>query len=374
MLYSRFLDVHIGHLGNYDFENDIRAQMEREGGKLTHGGNWENYSPWAGGQDRDMNVGFGDGQLPSRGVIVVGVEVTDIENAAAMAGITSLIEWVNDTRHNGKIRFNVHGTETGGLTMKDGGGNWMETDAVNAGRWLVANGLEAVSGRRVTRQFGVGRGLTTVAFAICMGGRADLEAAKLNKTRTSTKAAPGSTIRKFGGYLRAQGITGVKVTGANEIVAGGRAGTRDAGTWGRSVDLPEGPGWERKMTGPKRSWIGRGILKVPGPFRILRSSGSIARGTISYPADCFVFFDRPTDGWSIERGGAEIGFIPDTGWITDTHSCTIKGPVGWFMKPKGRNKPGGEIRFTLKNTSVDLATGTYWQRLTRTPFKVVMVT
>ena len=374
MLYGRFLDIHIGHLGQYDFEGDIVAQMEREGSKLSHSRTRKNWSPWAGGTGRDLSQPIPDNDLPTRGVIVIGVEISAINANQATSGMTSLVKWVNDKKHSGKIRFNVHGTETGDLTMGHAAGNWMTTDAVNAAKWLIANGLEPVSGLTASRAVGIGRGLTTVAFAICMGGRSETDDAKLSLLRISTKPAGGSTVKKFGSWLSANGIKGVKITGSNEIVAGG--GGRDAGTWGRSVDLPEFyDGGEREMRGPKRSWIGRGILTVPPPFVIERTSGSLARGTISYPADCTAtLYGGDYNAWQLVRGGQPIAKIPYTGWVVDTATRTIKGPVGWFMTPNPKGQPGGKIKFTLKNTSVDMASGKYWQRLSYTPFKVTMRT
>jgi hypothetical protein len=372
MLYGRFLDVHIGHSGQYDFESDIVAQMEREGSKLSHSRTRMNWSPWAGGSGRDLSQPIQDSDLPTRGVIVIGVELDDIDNRQVMSGMTALVKWVNNKNHSGKIRFNVHGTATGGLTMGRRAGHWAETDAVNAAEWLIANGLEPVSGLSVSSAVGIGRGLTTVAFAICMGGRDGVDDAKLSLMRISTKPAGGSTVRKFGNCLSMNKIKGVKITGSNEIVAGG--GGSDAGTWGRSVALAEFyNGGERKISGPQGSWIGRGILTVPPPFVITRESGSLARGTISYPSDCTAtFYGGSYDGWEIVQGGVVIAKIPDTGWIVDTATRKIKGPVGWFMTPNPKGQPGGKIKFTLKNTSVDMATGQYWQRLSYTPFKVTM--
>jgi hypothetical protein len=372
MLYGRYLDIHIGHLGQYDFETDIVSQMEREGTKLSHGRNRANWSPWAGGQGRDLRAPIQKQELPERGVIVIGVEISDIDQKAAMAGMTALVEWVNDKAHTGKIRFNVHGSETGDLAMGSRAGAWMHTDATNAALWLLANGLSDTTGGKVTRALGVKGGLNTVGFAICMGGRNDTESAKYKAIKLRSKPAPGSTVRKFGSCLRANGVTGIKITGSNEIVAGGSG--KYAGTTGRSVSLPWGPGFERKMKGPKGTWLGTGILKIPAPFVIDPRGLGGSRGRITFPAGYAATLDSASDAWVIHDGVTGIAAFPTVGWIVDAASRTIQGPLGWTMKPKKPGEPGGEIRFTLQNTSVDMNSGVYWQRLTNTPFKITMTT
>jgi hypothetical protein len=336
------------------------------------GGQGYNLSPWGGGANGwNLSAPLGKDWYPKRGIIAIGVDLEDdIEARAPKPAVREMIEWVNDKAHNGKIRFNVHGSDSGTLAMKDSAQAWSHSDAGNAAHWLIANGLEGVKGRTITRAVGIGRGLTTVAFAICMGGRSGMEAAPLNLLRTRTRSQPVSTISKFVGVLRGHDVRGVKVTGSNEIVSGWE------GNWGRSVQLPVG--WALRQQGPERSWLGRGIIEVPDPFEIERQKGTIARGVIRYPADCATrhFPGNRDEGWPdgivVSRGGQDLVLIPDTGWIVDRTARVIKPPVGWFVKAKPRGRKGGEIRFTLK--SVELQGRSYFQRLTRTPYKVRMYT
>lgn len=351
-LYDRFLDIHIANPdGWYDFSGCIKQQQDYQTD--------EHESHLPTGLNLVAVDRTGDGAIcrplvgvhtvPSRGHVAMVAGLDAVRDHTRITWFTSLVEWVNDAGHLGKLRVNCHGDGQGHIGMPSQNGHEMFIDAGHLVSWLVANGMTHVKGRTKLRRGNQPRGLATMSLALCMAGMSGVKSAKLNFRQTSSHAAPGSVIALVLGGLRREGLRGIEVTGSNEIVKVlngklGRSNWNDlpfpyeAGPGGRGSRFLVPKGW--KVTSYKLQRGGE--LHIPTRYKLVGTS--------------------PNAGWELRGPGRDVVYIP-TGWIVDAKKRIVVPPHGWHVKSNGGTNGGVVAHDTLKY-------GHAWERLAGSKYKI----
>jgi hypothetical protein len=264
--YDRFWELHVvAPNGWYDFASGIAGQhnhqCEQHAAKLE--GSMMLVTPLdAKGAAAVTPLALGGRTPPASGYVASAASAADIAAAAVAADVQALVRWVNDAGHAGKLRINAHGDGMGRLGMAHGDAHdaamtWMTGDAVAA--WLAANGLTAAASEWVSSTAGKKKrnGLVTITMAVCMGARHGAAAAQMNFGGANSSAAPNSVVARVVGELRRRKLTGIEVTGSNELTII----HSQSGKFYRSVGMPPlGGGWD---TSPDRMSI-----KVPAGWTV----------------------------------------------------------------------------------------------------------
>ncbi|AKF85231.1 hypothetical protein MFUL124B02_10640 [Myxococcus fulvus 124B02] len=179
-----------------------------------------------------------DDDAPASSYFATIISMQDIARQLPSGLGGSMVQWVSDPLHRGKLRVSSHG---------DGKGNlFMEGDSIRGalvGDWLHVNGLEPErqpDGQRQDRAGVKGeRGLLTINLSICMGGLGyDTESSTpifgaLQVAERYTRPALGSAVDQLVRRLAHHGVHGIEVTGSNLVVRdeGGRLGEVEGDGW-----------------------------------------------------------------------------------------------------------------------------------------------
>lgn len=342
--YDRFWELHvIAPNGWYDFANGIAGQhnhqLEQHAAKLL--GSMMLVTPLdAKGADTVTPVALGGRHPPQSGYVASAVSATEIIAATVSADVQALVSWVNDPGHVGKLRINAHGDGMGRLGMADSAAHdaamtWMNGDAVAA--WLAANGLTAAASEWVSSLAGKKKrnGLVTITMAVCMGARHGAAASQMNLSGTSSSPAPNSVVARVVGELRRRKLTGIEVTGSNELTII----HSQSGKFYRSVGMPPlGGGWDTSAD--------RMSIKVPIGWTV-KPNWIRPGGEIEIPKR-YAYRPLPENtqrssfnGWELYvAGDAEDTVTIYTGWSVDPPRRVLEPPLGWRVKSGGTDRAG----------------------------------
>ena len=363
--YDRFWDLHIlARDGHYDFASQIREQAEHQASRLSAVALKRFLlSPTDSRHEciitPDELAAVDD--LPD-GYVASATCISELETAALGTTAQSLVKWVNDPRHTGKLRINAHGDGEGGIWMSEQTGVPSSVPADLLIRWLVRNGLSSVpQDAQVASVAGKknSTGLITIALAACMGARHMTTGATLGAA--SSTAAPSSAVALMVSALRASGIRGVEVTGSNEIVM-----SVDGRLYRDTQPAPQTRGaadkaWDEGQQAGSHLWT----IEIPAGWDVksfLFSRG----GVINIPRDYAINGvphnrgRHPSGGWILTHNGDGSTVDVSEGWIVDDAKRTISPPLGWHVKSHGKGQGG-----TLIATSPGHA-----EPLAHSPFKI----
>lgn len=352
--YDRFWELHVtGVNGFYDFAPSIadqeRYQLATHGATLT--GSQILVNPTQSPGPCVINsLPVPPMGLPAQGYVSSCIGIQDLASGARSANDQVLTTWINDGAHIGKLRVNAHGNGMGQIGMADGTGplhpvHYRDADAIVI--WLLANGLAAVGGPKVSSLAGNknSRGLVTLNLAVCMGARYDTQPATLNWSRTNSSPANDSAAHRIVTALTGAGLKGIEVTASNEITMDGASGV--SGQWGRTFGLGGGQAPCMYLHGGDLiAWdiqkAGQGVqIIVPDGWTV--SANLITPGgTISPPAG-FNQWNRqgatPSAGWHILNNQGDRIEVP-AGWLVDGGQHTILPPLGFKLTSNGKGRGG----------------------------------
>lgn len=354
--YDRYLELHItGTNGFYDFAPSIRDQRTYQSN--THGARLPTTRTLVAPDDLRMPGPIHalplPPDLPDAGYVASMVTVTDLAARTIHPTTQALAAWVNDPAHIGKLRVNAHGDGVGQIGMADGTGALFPVTWVNASEivaWLAANGLAAIPTARGDSLAGSKnqRGLITVNLAVCMGGRSGVTPATMNFLQTNSNPAPGSAVDQIARACAARGMTGIEVTGSNEITMDGASGV--AGQWGRTFGLGgrQVPELVRRGGRPvvwdiRRPAVGRVEVVVPDGWTVEPAWFGRPGGTLSPPAGFTAWAASgatPSAGWVIRNPVSQDQIEVPPGWIGDSTRGVIVPPLGFKLTSNGARHGG----------------------------------
>lgn len=363
--YDRFWDLHVlARDGHYDFASQIREQAEHQAAKQTADSLKRFLLSPVDSKHKciitpDELAAVDD--LPD-GYVASAISISDLETGAVSVTAQNLVRWINDPGRTGKLRVNAHGDGEGAIWMSEQTGVTSSVAADLLITWLTRNGLSPVANNaRVKSVAGNknSKGLVTIALAACMGARYMTTGATLGSA--SSTAAPSSAVALMVSALRQAGITGVEVTGSNEIVM-----SVDGRLYRDTQPAPQTRGaadkaWEEGQQDGTRLWT----IEIPAGWDV-RSFLFSRGGVINIPMDYAikgVAHNRgrhPSGGWILTHHGDGSTVDVSEGWIVDEARRTISPPLGWHVKSHGRGRGG-----TLIATSPGHA-----EPLAHSPFKI----
>ena len=231
------------------------------------------------------------------GYLAFSIPMSEIAQAVENAGIGKMIKWL--TAQSSKLRITSHGDGEGNFQMGSSNES-MSADCV--AKWLKANQLQT-------------RGeLKTISVNICMAAKCNLTPAVLKNGQYTP--AEGSAVALLAGKLRELGITGVKVTGANEV-----------------VDAKEKP------SPYTRTAVGDLLVKNAQSFRQID-----VPGTLKFDTGAMVM--TLPSGWSVTHVSME-----------DSRLCAIKYPAAWTVTTKASREKATQFDGSVREFSI--ASGDY---------------
>jgi hypothetical protein len=344
--YDRYWDLHVtGKSGYYDFADSIQEQG--------------NYQTQRHSEQLPTFRMAGGGSLPEQGCVASIVRVDELETLKSSEQFAQLTAWVSSARDGGKLRVNAHCDGNGRLGMTESADRTRPLSWTNARKlvdWLWTNGLEE-PGK-----------LKTIALAVCMGARNGTRPARHQSgwllRGPTLSSAPGSAVHQVLRALRARQLTGIEVTGSNEVTI---MGAKQPGQLARVLGLGANQIPMGTSMAAADVWDidydreGRTVIMVPRGWRVRADSVDIPTQFRMLPSDDNLD-QSPSGGWVLKMTDQEV-FVP-LGWIVDTRARSIILPLGWVGASRGPQLRG-TITSPRKND-----VGAFGERLAHSPDKV----
>jgi hypothetical protein len=256
-------------------------------------------------------------KLSGAGYLATMVDFNDVDKAVASTFVASAVNWL--VGKPSKLRINSHGDGEGNLEMGVSATNKRKMPTSRLVDWLAANGLTA-------------RGeWKTFSVFVCMAARfKDIPAGREDAL---SSPATQSAVWDVADALREKGITGVKVTGANEVVWG------VAHVDGISTTGGIQPGQAVQMIAIPQGWTfaeGSLTVTVPDDWKIeqLVHQGK-RRIILSLKQAGAKVVPNPGTGWNFEAAAKKY-IIPLDGWTVDQAKALLIATDGWRHQEGGR--------------------------------------
>jgi hypothetical protein len=270
-------------------------------------------------------------RLAGAGYLATMVDFRDVAKAVEDRSVAAAIQWLVGKRS--KLRINAHGDGEGSLEMGVNESNKMRMSSARLVDWMVANGLKTAGEWK------------TFSLFVCMAARyKDIPAG-----REEEKSSPAtqSSVWNVADALGKHGITGVKVTGANEVTWGVHdldgittTGGLQPGQTVQMVALPAGWHFDQATM----------TLTAPDDWKIeSRMHEGRTRLLLSLTRHGARVAPNPNGGWDFEASGQKH-YVPLAGWTVDNRAVLLIATDGW------RHAGGRTLRYAGSGGAVGIRT------------------